>query len=179
MFVSIGQPLDQINWQVTSYTNNNPVFSAGEWTIEYKKQWCIFFNGNIIACALSFARSPCTVFQGEWYFLNNNFEFVPNKDFFFDIYTKSNSKNNPFNLIDIGNDYFVRIHSSKPIWYIDPSTNKVEHSGAKTGKRYCWKCQKSFSGNNFVYQHLKFHKRHSYRKNNYSDFLDAMISENL
>jgi len=182
MLTSVGIPLDGLKWYKEGSSDGvRPTFSSGAWKIDYKtemKAWCILFNDLIAAYAESFAQSPCTVFQGEWIFLNGDtMKWERNNDLY--ICVIQNTQSNPYNLNDIGLDFFIRISLSRPIWFIDPTTDKVEHSGAKSGKRYCWKCKRCFSGNNFSYQHLKFHKRKHYRDDNYQDFLDAMISENL
>merc|ERR1719240_2080330 len=68
----------------------------------------------------------------------------------------------PFHIEDIGADFFMRIRTTKLVWYVDPTTGEVVHSGAKNagararpGKRYCPLCCQCFSANNFVSQHLK------------------------
>tara|TARA_B100000482_G_C12612145_1_gene299512 strand:- start:3113 stop:3667 length:555 start_codon:yes stop_codon:yes gene_type:complete len=184
MLKSIGSPLDNILWHKSISTNDDkPSFVYGDWMILYKHQWCITLHNMIVAYAQSFGASPCTVFAGEWIFLNGESKkWERNDDFFFTV--NGSTRKNPYDLNDIGVDFFTRIRVNKPVWFIDPDTNCVEHSGAKAcgdkvGKRYCWVCKKSFSGNNFVSQHGKVHKRKRYRDDNYADFLDAMVSDNL
>lgn len=179
MFRSKGLPLDNILWHKSISTEcGKPIFYSDAWKISYANQWCIFFNDMIVAYAQSFGQSPCTIFKGEWLFMNgDSMNWEVNNELCFVL--ESNTKENPYDLFDIGEDFFTRVRLHKPIWFIDPSTKKIENSGAKTGKRYCWICGTCFSGNNFVYQHSKVHSKKRYRDENYQDFLDAMFSENL
>ena len=74
----------------------------------------------------------------------------------------THSQTQPFSLEDIGYDFFLRVKTTKLVWFVDPTNGETVHSGAKAagskskpGKRYCPLCQQCFSANNFVSQHLK------------------------
>ena len=71
-----------------------------------------------------------------------------------------NDKHNPFRMSELGEDFFMNRDAHNIVWYIDPNTKKVHHSGTKerdgkAGKRWCSICQKSVSSNNFLSQHLR------------------------
>ena len=139
--------------------------------IYHKSYWCIIESktSKLHAFACSFGLHPLTIYKCEWFFCNG-----PNPNDFHFSADLQEDYNNPYNLeSDIGFDFFIRIHYSRVIYYIDPSTNMIEHSGAKEkhgklGKRFCWICQKSFSANNFVTQHMK-------KKHRCNHMLDATL----
>ena len=114
------------------------------------------------AVAKSPAAHPNTVVEGEW--------LVPtppdgswqlHKDFHLR-HDGPNTEAQPYDMDDLGADFFLRVKNNKLIWYVDPATGETMHSGAKAagskdkpGQRYCPLCRKCFSANNFVSQHLK------------------------
>jgi len=108
------------------------------------------------------AAHPGTVRQGEWQLPSQpSGVWAPNPDFHLRV-EGPNSENEPYRLDEIGADFFLRIKTTKLVWFIDPTTGEVTHSGAKAsgskgkpGKRYCPMCNACFSANNFVSQHLK------------------------
>lgn len=116
-------------------------------------RWIIFdTNRRVVACATSVGEHPLTVYAGEWLFANKD-GWMSCPEFRFKL-TSNGTEEEPHNLHHIGLDFFVRNQVTCIIWYIDPITNKVEHSGRKKngryGRRYCCICQKSISANNFV-----------------------------
>lgn len=109
------------------------------------------------------AAHPNTVRKGEWQLpteKDGTWAAHPN----FDVHVEGpNTEDKPFSIDDIGTDFFVRIKTTRLVWFVDPNTNEVVHSGAKNagfparpGKRYCPLCCQCFSANNFVSQHIKY-----------------------
>ena len=78
---------------------------------------------------------------------------------------KQSSATRPHALSHLGEDYFFSHHVSakhtRVVWWRDPATRRVHHSGAKPrgaygpGKRYCFMCRQGFSANNFTSQHCE------------------------
>lgn len=153
--------------------NANTVFQNGDSFMSYyNNKWLIMKKNTIIAYSLpTFGLHPCTIRPAEWLFVYPSILTISN--FMFKIL--ANTQDNPYSMSDIGIDYFTRVTPTRPIWFINPLTKNIEHSGAKEqmqyvikkkrkcynhvlGKRYCWVCEKSFSANNFKTQHIdKFH----------------------
>ena len=118
--------------------------------------WVVVRAGFVVAKALSSAQHPVTVHSGEWLDASDNvmhgFEFVL-KNF--------GSQEHPLEFDDFGIDYFVRKQTNRVMWYVDHAGATV-HSGAKAnrcdarpGVRYCYICDRYFSGNNFRSQHIQ------------------------
>jgi len=108
------------------------------------------------------AAHPNTVRQGEWQLPTEpNGGWAAHNEFHVSA-EGPNSEAHPFRIDDIGADFFMRVKTTKLVWFIDPTTGEVVHSGAKNagvrarpGKRYCPLCTTCFSANNFVSQHVK------------------------
>lgn len=123
-------------------------FVAGVWRIEE----C----GIALAEAVSPALHPSTIFPNEWKIRLKVNKWVSGNGFLVHPISWTSSKNAPLDLLDIGYDFFTRMSVRNPVWFVDPSTHTVVHSGAKRGgMRYCDACRKCFSANNFVHQHLR------------------------
>ena len=101
---------------------------------------------------------PNTVFAGEWYLCTQFFPQVWELSDTFVVEIENlhvATRENPWSLEEIGRDIFVRFKLTKPIWFVDPWSNTVHHSGAKkNGVRFCSICQTCTSSNNFTTQHL-------------------------
>ena len=117
------------------------------------------------ARAASAARHPHTVYAGEWFAIDALFgPLRPMPCFcleFDDLCTSSPER--PLSLDDIGCDFFVRVPASskRKIWFCDPSSGNVVHSGTKCpfpGVRFCHFCGACFSANNWS-QHMRTHAR--------------------
>lgn len=114
------------------------------------------------AVARSPARHPNTVRAGEWLLPKPpDGVWLPATDFHLR-HEGPNTELQPYTLDDLGCDFFLRVKTTKLVWFVDPSTGETVHSGAKgagskgkPGKRYCPQCKLCFSANNFVSQHLK------------------------
>ena len=114
------------------------------------------------AVARSPARHPNTVRAGEWLLPKPpDGEWLPVPDFHLR-HEGPNTEEQPFTLDDLGVDFFLRVKTTKLVWFVDPASGETVHSGAKgagskgkPGKRYCPMCQQCFSANDFVSQHLK------------------------
>ena len=117
--------------------------------------------GECVAEASSNAQHPVTVLQGQWRVFDSDMNAHRDSDLYFIHHELITSPMQPIEMEDLGVDYFVRMNSTKILWYVDPHTRNVYHSGAKAdkdcrlGKRYCSFCHKSFSANNFVSQHMR------------------------
>ena len=184
--ISVKSPngnLDGI-WCKSKCMDDRPSYTYEQYTLQYSSiysSWVIHDSNIVLAYSLnSFGLHPLSINCGEWIFIGYN---TPDPHFSFRI--QSNTSETPYEMEDLGYDYFTRNHLTSPIWYIDPSTNQIEHSGAKErlkttlnkknkkkvseyvyGKRFCWACFQSFSANNFVSQHLrKFHAISNYIHN--------------
>jgi len=117
--------------------------------------------GKAFAVARTAAAHPNTIKPGEW--------SLPKgggwaKASGFKVSTEGpNTEDRPFDVnVDLGADFFIRVRTTKVVWFRDPATGEVMHSGAKAagvskkpGKRYCPLCEHSFSANNFVSQHVR------------------------
>lgn len=123
----------------------------GVWTIDRP-------NGSPIACALSAAAHPNTMDDGAWVDWHTARVITPLK-FRVDL---TSTRATPLAMLDLGEDFFCsfRPRTNRIVWYRDPVSRCVHHSGAKErggvhGRRYCRFCAESFSANNFVFQHLR------------------------
>ena len=101
-------------------------FIKDDLTLVYHSScWVILNHKNIIiAYACSFASHPLSTRSNEWIFIGYKYH-----KFKFQIH--SNTCQTPYELEDIGEDYFMRVSSSTVIWWRDPNTDEIEHSGAK------------------------------------------------
>lgn len=151
--------------------NNHPHFTSSATALHLFRTtdglWIIArdidgaFPKDAYAIARSGALHPNTIRNGEWN-LPAATGWHPCRNFKTSTEGTS-SENAPFDLFDdLGGDFFVRVHSTKAVWFKDPSTGDIMHSGAKAagltrkpGKRYCPQCAQCFSANNFVSQHVR------------------------
>jgi hypothetical protein len=123
--------------------------------------WQLFKDNIQIAISCSFGQHPVTIYKGEWYLKHTDEWWVSDLYFYMDNY---GTEEEPLLLEDVGMDVFVRLRFSRRLWFVDPTTEKTVHSGAKIasngrpGVRYCWLCRECFSGNNFISQHWKVHE---------------------
>lgn len=84
-------------------------------------------------------------------------------------------------LVAIGWDLFLRHSVRQPMWFVDPNTGHV-HSASKstdthpTGVRYCPACDRCFSANNFVSQHLASGQ---HRRDNFCTFCYVAFTTTL
>ena len=137
----------------TIHINGKPAYYNNTLLLYYENgSWLIEQNSDIIVKSHSFGSHPMSVHKGEW---GDN--IVPWGDFRFYFY--ENSFDNPCLLEDVGEDFFLRVKSRR-IWFIDPISNTVQHSGAKKsmgiqGKQFCALCNKLISSNNFAFQHVR------------------------
>ena len=141
-------------------TNSENTYVNNDLTLFYNSGWIIVNKQNVmIAYAFSFASHPLNIRTDEWIFINFN-----KHDFRFRLV--ENTHKTPYEINDIGEDYFM-YNASNVIWWRDPTTNEVEHSGAKykrnqSGKRWCSICKRAISANNFKSQHYR--KLHEFNK---------------
>lgn len=125
-------------------------------------------ESSVVLAAASEALHPVTVWTDEWRRKDEHGRWGPS-GVRFDHASLRTSPSLPMTMDDLGWDYFVRRRVIAPVWYVDPVTGSVHHSGSKmlegkAGKRYCSRCRKSSSANNFVSQHLRGrgHEEESY-----------------
>lgn len=131
--------------------------------------WELVEAGLLLARARTDALHPNTIAPGEWE-LRRSYGPEPDDDWVRDPQFRvclppspANSDVAPLSLADLGPDYFVRSAvapavrvTPRPLWYVDPPTDAVFHSGAKSsGMRYCHLCDRSTTSKNFVNQHLR------------------------
>ena len=117
--------------------------------------------GKAFAVARSAAAHPNTIKPGEWS-LPKGGGWAKASGFKVEM-QGPNTEEYPFDVVaDLGVDFFLRMRTTKVVWFVDPSSGEVMHSGAKAagatkkpGKRYCPLCEHCFSANNFVSQHLR------------------------
>lgn len=175
ILVSKGAPADHaklnVEWQVDAAepdVHDRPHFvnergtlhlyhnTNGMWTIAPEVD-----AGIAYAIARSTALHPNTIRAGEWQ-LPGRTEWM-NCPSFKVAAEGPNTEEFPYDVhADLGDDFFLRMRTTKVVWFRDPATNEVVHSGAKAagnskklGKRYCPLCHQCFSANNFVSQHVK------------------------
>ena len=129
-------------------------------------------SGTALAIAHSTAAHPNTIAPGEWNLPKSGGGWVHATGF--KVRAQGpNTEEQPFDIVtELGVDFFLRGLGSREdfpgpregfpiVWFVDPFTGEVLHSGAKAagtkkpGKRYCSLCERSFSANNFVTQHLR------------------------
>jgi len=142
-------------------------FEAGAWQIASSVG-----GSDVLARAASTAQHPNTVDKGSWSLpmtmsAHERPTLVPFEAF--DFWTDGpNTPEQPFQMEELGLDYFIRPQPRKQvIWFEDPNTGQVFHSGAKKagvhsdkpGNRYCPMCKRCFSANNFKFQHMRTHAR--------------------
>lgn len=105
---------------------------------------------------------PNTVRAGEWLVPHSadGSNWQPAKDFVLKLDSLGTEKE-PLLLEELGDDFFMRVRATKLVWFVDPNTGAVCHSGAKAagaqnkpGVRYCPVCAATFSANNFQSQHV-------------------------
>ena len=123
----------------------------------------------LYAVSTSDALHPCTILPGEWCVMVTwHTEWVLLEQFHIACISplKACSRECPADLDDVGHDVFLRIQLKHPFWYVDPCTQEVVFSGSKAtpasppGKRFCALCNKAFSSNNFVTQHMRLKHPH-------------------
>jgi hypothetical protein len=129
--------------------------------------WVIHDDLFVYARAASLALHPHTVHPGEWIALAEAF---PARWERMDLFRfvcagiQTSAPEAPIELSDVGVDVFLRMAFSRPVWFVDPKSGRVEHSGAKTartdmrgrlGRRFCHLCGVSLSANNFWSQHVR------------------------
>lgn len=118
-------------------------------------------SDTIVAEAASLARHPATIFEGQWRVLNRTTGCMEDSLLVFYHDSIQSSPQKPLTMDELGIDFFIRRLGTKIVWYVDPISYKVHHSGAKenddgcAGKRFCPFCMRSFSANNFVSQHMR------------------------
>jgi len=139
-------------WIATDDTYNSFINGKLELFV-YQSQWTIFKGYTIIAYSNSFGLHPLSIKSNEWTFIG-----VCSHEFRF--FMTPNTCETAYTMDELGFDYFMRRSSSTIIWWIDPNTDEVQHSGAKykngkVGKRYCNICNRAYSANNFKSQHFR------------------------
>lgn len=83
----------------------------------------------------------------------------------FDYVSFKSSYEHPFAMGDLGLDFFAARRPTNRIFFVCPLTGEVQHSGCKAtnmlppGKRYCHRCHRLYSANNFIHQHWKLHPK--------------------
>lgn len=123
--------------------------------------WIIVSPTSIVAEASSLGLHPATTKKGEWRMFDLATQAMRMSPLHFKHECLDSSPVAPLSLDDIGHDFFMRCTPRRILWYTDPRTGRVFHSGAKrvhgeaVGKRYCYECNLSFSANNFVSQHMR------------------------
>lgn len=128
------------------------------------RSWEIRDHANAtVAVATTLALHPTTIFPGEWMICRDNVWAYD--AMYFEHDTLVTSPHKPISIVLLGRDYFMRHRTTKVIWYDDPVTGEVVHSGSKAifssgpGVRWCSICNRLISANNFVSQHFrKVHK---------------------
>lgn len=117
--------------------------------------------GIAFAIARTTALHPNTIKAGEWQ-LPGRTDWSSSQSFKVCL-EGHNAEDSPYDVkVDLGEDFFLRVRTTKVLWFRDPASGDVVHSGAKAagasqklGKRYCPLCEQCFSANNFVSQHVK------------------------
>ena len=128
-------------------------------------KWHVIRNDDNVVlyatCDLCIAQHPATVESGDWYVFQDD-SWVPSELLFVldETFLKRRSRRSPLDLTLVGGDFFLRYRCSFIIWFIDPVSGEVVHSGSKqlagrSGFRYCPHCDALRSSNNFVYQHMR------------------------
>ena len=134
-------------------SKEKPSYYNGDLLLYYNKgSWFIAINSVTLVKSSSFGSHPLSIHKGEWID-----KAEPWYDFRF--FLNQNSFENPVLLEDIGADFFLRVKHTR-IWFINPHTYEIQHSGAKkshgiAGKQFCALCKKWISSNNFTFQHVK------------------------
>ena len=136
----------------------------GRWVISN-----LWMRKEVCAYAESTAMHPGTVYAGEWYILDPTTEkwpTEPHPTFKFTI-DGSNTEQHPFDILDMGVDYFSRRVKcpSGPIWYKHFNDGRTLWSKGKAGCFQFCPCKMKHAddlenlcytaSNNFVTQHLK------------------------
>jgi len=117
--------------------------------------------GIAFAIARTAALHPNTIKAGEWQ-LPGRTDWSSSQSFKVCL-EGHNAEDSPYDVkAELGEDFFLRVRTTKVLWFRDPASGDVVHSGAKAagasqklGKRYCPLCEQCFSANNFVSQHVK------------------------
>lgn len=141
-------------------------------------------KGARLAIAYTTALHPTTVFFFEWlaYECDAARRWRPLELTFAHVALRgATSPVHPVTLDRLGLDFFVRHRQTSVVWFVDPHTGEVQHSGAKAcrehgpGKRYCSLCGRSFSANNFVTQHMRnIHPYHRVSPTEADDIVDLI-----
>ena len=151
--------------QVSQNEDNASIFSNSKEMTLFRTdtQWMIVDRIlRLVAYAISFGMHPVTVYKGEWMVSSDDgITFQADPTFAFSPGRESSEKE-PYSMSEIGIDFFIRNASCQSsfgvIWYVDPQSRHVYHSGTKfSGRKYCHLCQLSLSSHNFYHQHLRKH----------------------
>lgn len=145
-------------WSPDGAADGRPTFRSDEhgmWLRHDHGLWCISQDFVPLAYAKSDAMHPNTIRPGEWCVLVS----LPggwraDPKFRVRCVLPETSEARPLHLDEVGVDLFVRTRPV-PLWYVDPRTGDVFHSGARRGgKRFCSHCNTSLSSKNFS-EHLQ------------------------
>lgn len=131
---------------------------GGGWLLELEPEdiWTLKSNGRVLAIGIERVSHPAMVDTWASAALER-VRFVHDP-----LWLRSSSRDDPHDMEDLGLEFFMHKRFNRVLWYRDPVSGAVHHSGAKPygdddipGRRYCAICRDSFSANNFVSQHMR------------------------
>ncbi len=146
--------------------HGRPVYRSADGNVEvrwWRHAWSVCDPSHpdvlLYARAVSEAAHPNTVWPGEWRALvarwPDVWETLPQ---FRLTVSYRTSRASPLPLSHAGEDLFERWQLPRPVWYV--WKGEVHYSGAKgsgdvAGRRYCARCDRLVSANNYVSQHCR------------------------
>lgn len=132
---------------------------------------------NLVAFANTTAAHPTTIYLGEWQTNCDGASEWTYSPMHFAHEKLTTTFDRPIPIDLLGIDFFLRHRVNSIIWYIDPLTGSVVHSGSKSikniksgakskrrsksikdigpGVKFCSLCSCTVSANNFVSQHMR------------------------
>lgn len=160
MMVSTGSPEMMLDgeWKRGIPICEKPCYHNGSRLMFFNgKYWVISISLSTYNVVLAFSYSGTHPLLASWKIWNEGWNLYPKFKF------RLKCIDEPVALEDLGDDFFMSAQLTTVVWWINPITQEVEHSGAKEkhgkmGKRWCCICNQAFSANNFKTQHLRIHK---------------------
>jgi hypothetical protein len=151
------------------------VADAGGWRVDDGA-------GRAVARAATHALHPATVLACEWTVRVGDDGWA-HSTMRFSHLALDTSRERPADLAVLGWDYFAAAPAERRVWFVCPETGAPVHSGAKrmhagesAGRRYCHRCRRCVSANNWG-DHLARAHPHAPRGRTLTEILTRALAD--